>query len=113
MPVDEYGCFDQQVSDYEGMKVFDANKLVMDDLKSRKITVKTESITHSYPHCRRCHTPLIYKAMSSRFIKEKEMNGETNSKAENINFVPATVKNRFVNGLQQAPDWNIARNRYW
>ncbi len=112
MPVDEYGCFDEQVADYQGMKVFDANKPIMDELKARKVTVKAESITHSYPHCWRCHTPLIYKAMSSRFIKEKEMNAETFSKAESINFVPETVKNRFINGLQQAPDWNIARNRY-
>ena len=112
MPVDEYGCFDKQVPDYQGMKVFDANKLVMDELKARKVTVKAESITHSYPHCRRCHSPLIYKAMSSWFIKEKEMNAQTYQQAEQINFVPETVKNRFVNGLQQAPDWNIARNRY-
>lgn len=112
MPVDEYGCFDEQVPDYQGMKVFDANKLVMDELKARKVTVKAESINHSYPHCWRCHTPLIYKAMSSRFIKEKEMNAQTYQQAETINFVPETVKNRFVNGLQQAPDWNIARNRY-
>lgn len=112
MPVDEYGCFDEQVPDYQGMKVFDANKLVMDELKVRKVTVKAESIIHSYPHCRRCHSPLIYKAMSSWFIKEKEMNAQTYQQAEQINFVPETVKNRFVNGLQQAPDWNIARNRY-
>ena len=112
MPVDEYGCFDEQVPNYQGMKVFDANKLVMDELKARKVTVKAESITHSYPHCRRCHSPLIYKAMSSWFIKEKEMNAQTYQQAEQINFVPETVKNRFVNGLQQAPDWNIARNRY-
>ena len=112
MPVDEYGCFDEQVPDYQEMKVFDANKLVMDELKARKVTVKAESITHSYPHCRRCHSPLIYKAMSSWFIKEKEMNAQTYQQAEQINFVPETVKNRFVNGLQQAPDWNIARNRY-
>lgn len=50
--------------------------------------------------------------MSSRFIKEKEMNSETSSQAEQINFTPATVKNRFVNGLNSAPDWNVARNRY-
>ncbi|MBF0932489.1 MAG: class I tRNA ligase family protein, partial [candidate division SR1 bacterium] len=65
-----------------------------------------------YPHCRRCKTPLIYKAMSSRFIKEKEMNAQTASQAGEIKFIPETVKNRFVNGLQQAPDWNVARNRY-
>lgn len=113
MPVDDYGCFDEQVPDYQGMKVFDVNKPVMDLLKEKKITVKAESIKHSYPHCWRCHSPLIYKAMSSWFIKEKEMNAESYKDAEIITFVPETVKNRFVNWLQQAPDWNVARNRYW
>ena len=51
MPVDDYGCFDEQVPDYQGMKVFDVNKPVMDHLKEKKITVKAESIKHSYPHC--------------------------------------------------------------
>lgn len=112
MPVDEYGCFTELVPDFAGMKVMDANKPIIDHLKSASKLVKAESINHSYPHCRRCKTPLIYKAMSSRFIKEKEMNSETSSQAEQINFTPATVKNRFVNGLNSAPDWNVARNRY-
>ena len=112
MPVDEYGTFDHQVPDYQGISVFEANGLIMEALKQQRKTVKSESITHSYPHCWRCKTPLIYKAMSSRFIKEKEMNALTHVDAEQIKFVPETVKNRFVNGLQSAPDWNIARNRY-
>ena len=112
--VDEYWCFDDQVPDYKWMKVFETNKLVIDNLKQRKILVKAETINHSYPHCWRCHSPLIYKAMSSWFIMEKEMNAQTYKEAEEkANFVPATVKNRFVNWLQQAPDWNVARNRYW
>lgn len=112
MPVDEYGCFTDEVPDYQGMKVMESNKPITEHLKANQKIVKTESLVHSYPHCRRCKTPLIYKAMSSRFIKEKEMNAQTASQAGEIKFVPETVKNRFVNGLQQAPDWNVARNRY-
>ena len=112
MPVDEYGCFTSEVPDYQGMKVMESNKPITEHLKAAQKIVKTESLVHSYPHCRRCKTPLIYKAMSSRFIKEKEMNTQTASQAGEIKFVPETVKNRFVNGLQQAPDWNVARNRY-
>lgn len=112
MPVDEYGCFTSEVPDYQGMKVMESNKPITEHLKANQKIVKTESLVHSYPHCRRCKTPLIYKAMSSRFIKEKEMNAQTASQAGEIKFVPETVKNRFVNGLQQAPDWNVARNRY-
>ena len=112
MPVDEYGCFTSEAPDYQGMKVMESNKPITEHLKAAQKIVKTESLVHSYPHCRRCKTPLIYKAMSSRFIKEKEMNAQTASQAGEIKFVPETVKNRFVNGLQQAPDWNVARNRY-
>ena len=112
MPVDEYGCFTNEVPDYQGVKVMESNKPITEHLKAAQKIVKTESLVHSYPHCRRCKTPLIYKAMSSRFIKEKEMNAQTASQAGEIKFIPETVKNRFVNGLQQAPDWNVARNRY-
>ena len=112
MPVDEYGTFTDLVPDFAGMKVMDSNKAIIEQLKSAGKLVKAESINHSYPHCRRCKTPLIYKAMSSRFIKEKEMNAQTWADAEQINFTPASVKNRFVNGLASAPDWNVARNRY-
>ena len=112
MPVNEYGEFDEQVHDYTGESVLNINKTIIERLKAEKKLIKSESITHSYPHCRRCHTPLISKAMSSRFIKEQEMNAQTRKAAEQINFIPESVKNRFVNGLQQAPDWNIARNRY-
>ena len=112
MPVDEYGCFTDEVPDYQGMKVMESNKPITEHLKANQKIVKTESLVHSYPHCRRCKTPLIYKAMSSRFIKEKEMNAQTAIQAGEIKFIPESVKNRFVNGLQQAPDWNVARNRY-
>ncbi len=112
MPVNEYGEFDKQIPDYEGQSVLTINKTIIERMKEEKKLIKSESITHSYPHCRRCHTPLISKAMSSRFIKEKEMNAQTRKDAEHINFVPESVKNRFVNGLQQAPDRNVARNRY-
>lgn len=77
MPVDEYGCFDQQVPSYQGMKVMDSNKAIIDELKTQQKIVKIDSLMHSYPHCWRCKTPLIYKAMSSWFIKEKEMNAVT------------------------------------
>ena len=90
MPVDEYGCFTSEVPDYQGMKVMESNKPITEHLKAAQKIVKTESLVHSYPHCRRCKTPLIYKAMSSRFIKEKEMNAQTASQAGEIKFITET-----------------------
>ena len=111
--VNEYWEFDEQVPDYQWQSVLTVNKEIIDRLKAEKKLIKSESITHSYPHCRRCHTPLLQKAMSSWFIKEQQMNVATISDAEKIRFVPESVSNRFVNWLKQAPDRNVARNRYW
>lgn len=111
--VNEYWEFDEQVPDYQWQSVLTVNKEIIDRLKAEKKLIKSESITHSYPHCWRCHTPLISKAMSSWFIKEQQMNAATIVDAEKIRFVPESVSNRFVNWLKQAPDRNVARNRYW
>ena len=111
--VNEYWEFDEQVPDYQWQSVLKVNKDIIDRLKAERKLIKSESITHSYPHCRRCHTPLISKAMSSWFIKEQQMNAGTVEDAEKIRFIPENVSNRFVNWLKQAPDWNVARNRYW
>jgi isoleucyl-tRNA synthetase len=73
------------------------NKDIIDRLKAERKLIKSESITHSYHHCWRCHTPLISKAMSSWFIKEQQMNAQTLEDAEKIRFVPENVSNRFVN----------------
>ncbi len=110
--VNEYWEFDEQVPDYQWQSVLAVNKNIIDRLKTERKLIKSESITHSYPHCRRCHTPLISKAMSSWFIKEQQMNAQTIDAAEKIRFIPESVSNRFVNWLKQAPDWNVARNRY-
>lgn len=110
--VNEYWEFDEQVPDYQWQNIFVVNKEIIDRLKAERKLIKSESITHSYPHCWRCHTPLLQKAMSSWFIKEQQMNAATIVDAEKIRFVPESVSNRFVNWLKQAPDRNVARNRY-
>jgi isoleucyl-tRNA synthetase len=74
--------------------------------------VKVETIDHSYPHCPRTKTPLIYKAIESRFVKEDQLKTQTVPAAEKLHFVPSAVKKRFTNGLASAPDWNISRNRF-
>ena len=71
-----------------------------------------QSYTHSYPHCRRCKTALISKAMDSWFIKEPSLKNLTLPNAEKIGFVPETIKKRFIATLDSAPDWNLSRNRY-
>jgi len=73
-----------------------------------------EKIVHSYPHCMRCDTPIIYYALSSWFINITEVKKNILRQAEDINWIPSHLKEgRFKNIAENAPDWNISRNRYW
>jgi isoleucyl-tRNA synthetase len=112
MPVNEYGEFTDEVPDWKGQSVFDVNKEVITRLKNEKKLIGQKSYSHSYPHCRRCETPLISRALTSRFIKEPELTSITVPNAEKIWFVPESVKNRFADTLKSAPDRNLSRNRY-
>lgn len=112
LPVDDYGEFTDEVPDRKWIRVYETNKDVIQKLKESKKLIWQKSYEHSYPHCRRCETPLIQKAITSRFIKEQELTKKTVPNAENISFVPETVKNRFRDTLNSAPDRNLSRNRY-
>lgn len=112
LPVNDYGEFTDEVPEWKGIRVYDANKDIIQRLKEEKKLIGQKSYEHSYPHCRRCDTPLISKALTSRFIKEQELTKITVPNAEKIWFVPETVKKRFIDVLKSAPDRNLARNRY-
>ncbi len=113
LPVDDYWEFTELVSDYKWKVVYEANKDIIKFLKEKNILVKQQTVQHSYPHCWRCDTPLIYKAMEAWFIKEHEIANDSVENIKNINFVPATIQKRFHDVLVSAPDWNISRNRFW
>lgn len=92
----------------------DADKLVIEDLKQKHLLYKTESYTHSYPHCYRCGTPLFYSALPAWFINVQKIKPELLKNNEAVNWYPEHLKNgRFKLGIENAPDWNISRNRYW
>ncbi len=84
------------------------------DLESRGLLFARENHTHSYPHCWRCGTPLIYNAVSSWFINIQDVKQKIISENQKINWVPEHLKNgRFGKILESAPDWTISRNRFW
>lgn len=112
LPINEYGEFTEEVPEWKGMRVYDANKDVIQRLKDEKKLIGQRSYNHSYPHCRRCDTPLVSKAVTSWFIKEPELQPLTVPHAKEIGFVPEAIKNRFEDVLKTAPDWNLSRNRY-
>ena len=84
LPVDEYGEFTADVPDYKGVRVYDANKDIITRLKTEGKLIGQKSYNHSYPHCRRCDTPLISKALTSRFIKEQQLADITVPHADSI-----------------------------
>lgn len=113
-PVDEAGKFTCEVPEFEGKQVFDTNDVIMQQLKERGILVKKEQYTHSYPFCWRTDTPLIYKAMSSWFVKVTDFRDDMVKNNQEINWVPDHIKDgRFGKWLEGARDWSISRNRFW
>lgn len=113
-PVDDAGCFTSEVYDYTGKHVFDTNDLITIRLKEENKWVKTEQYIHNYPHCWRTDTPLIYRAMSSWYVKVTAIKDKMIKNNQEINWIPEHIKNgRFGKWLEGARDWSITRNRFW
>ena len=110
--IDQNGFFTE--GDWEGKNVWETNKQIAKDLKERGVVWKIDYITHSYPHCHRCGTKLMYRAHPSWFVNIDEQRTLMLEKNEPINWFPAHLKHgRFEKTIQQAPDWNISRDRFW
>ncbi|MBI4156048.1 MAG: class I tRNA ligase family protein [Candidatus Zambryskibacteria bacterium] len=91
-----------------------AEKTIKEDLGKKNLIFKLEKHTHSYPHCHRCGTALLYNAVSSWFINIQKVKDRMIELNERINWVPEHLKHgRFLNIVENAPDWTISRNRYW
>ena len=114
VPVDSRGLFTSEVPDYEGMLVFDANPLIIRELKSRGVVLRHETYDHAYPHCWRTGKPLIYKAVSSWFVNVTAVKERMVALNEQITWVPDHLKHgSFGKWLENARDWTISRNRFW
>ncbi len=94
--------------------VFDYNEEVIKTLKDRGDLIKISTIDHSYPHCWRCDTPLIYRWISAWYVAVEKIRDKMIANNQKVNWVPEVIKNwRFGKWLEWARDWNISRNRYW
>jgi isoleucyl-tRNA synthetase len=113
-PVDNAGKFTKEIYDFQGLQVFDANDPIIIKLKNQGNWLKTEQHIRSYPHCWRTDTPLIYKAVSSWYVKVTEFKDRMVELNKQINWIPSGVKdNLFGKWLENARDWSISRNRFW
>lgn len=100
--------------DNNGKFVFDFNEDVVAELKEKKLSLHIGTIVHSYPHCWRCDTPLIYRGISAWYVAVEKIRDKMVANNLKSNWTPDAIKHgRFGKWLEQARDWNISRNRYW
>ena len=113
-PLDAECRFNEDVPDYQGLFVKDADEKIIQRLKSEGKLVKREKYKHSYPFCYRSKQPLIYRAVSSWFVDISKIKDKMLAANEQINWIPEHLKHgRFGKWLEGAREWSISRNRYW
>jgi isoleucyl-tRNA synthetase len=113
-PVDNSGCFTDEVPPYKGQMVLDANKAIIRDLKQAGIIVRHETYEHNRPYCWRTDTPLIYKAVRSWYLRVTDIRDRMVELNQQINWMPEHIRDgQFGKWLENARDWNISRNRFW
>ncbi|WP_312672212.1 isoleucine--tRNA ligase [Microbacterium sp.] len=114
LSLDDGGRFLPNVTDVAGELWMDANTPLVRIIRDNGRLVRLQSYEHSYPHCWRCRNPLIYKAVSSWFIRVTDIKDDLLANNEEITWVPENVKEgQFGKWLEGARDWSISRNRYW
>ncbi|WP_196607209.1 isoleucine--tRNA ligase [Pectinatus frisingensis] len=111
--VDSKGCMTAE-TDWPGVFVKKADPLILKDLKEKGLLFAAPNFEHSYPHCWRCDTPLIYYARESWFIKMTAVREQLIKNNNMVNWIPPTIgKGRFGDWIEHVQDWGISRNRYW
>jgi len=113
-PVDGTGRFNPEVPKVGGMWVKDADAVIVAELRSRGLLWKAGTIEHSYPHCWRCDTPLLYYARSSWFVRTTRFRDQMLTRNARVRWQPPEVgEGRFGEWLSNNIDWAISRDRYW
>jgi isoleucyl-tRNA synthetase len=119
-PVDNAGRFTAEVEHFNGQKVFEANRHIVDFLRESGALVFTEDYAHRYPHCWRCHRPVIFRATPQWFISMDRAEGEGHGLREgalrelgNVRWLPAWGEERMRNMFLRRPDWCVSRQRVW
>ncbi len=116
-PVDDWGKYTDKVPEYQGKKVFDVNPLIVQRLKDSGHMVYDEIIDHSFPHCWRCHNPVIFRATAQWFISMDKGTPSIRRKAlseiKKVKWIPPWGENRITAMVENRPDWCISRQRLW
>lgn len=114
MTINDSGAFIPEVRPWSGKFVKDADPLITEDLRQRGLLFRAGTITHTYPFCWRCDTPLLYYARGTWYIRTSQYKDKLVALNQRINWVPEHIKNgRFGNWLENNVDWALGRERYW
>ncbi len=114
-PLDDRGRFTDEVPEWKGLHVFKANPLIVEFLKQKGMLLHAEVITHSYPHCWRCHKPVIFRATEQWFLamEHENLRARLLESLESVKFYPDFGRNRMTGMLESRPDWCLSRQRLW
>jgi len=112
-PVNAAGRYTKAAGKYAGLKVFEANPRIIADMKEKGLLLNESKITHRYPHCWRCKTPLIFIVTDQWFIKVSKMRDTMLAEIDRSSWQPPHAKTWFKDFVSNAPDWCISRQRYW
>lgn len=114
-PVLEDGVFSEEAGKYAGMHVFMANTVILEDLEKAGRLVASRTVEHSYPHCWRCRTPLIFRATRQFFLDltRNSLRDRVLAEVDRVRWHPAWGYERMKNMMSIRPDWCLSRQRYW
>lgn len=114
-PVEDNGRFRKSVEHFGGMNVFEANPKILDFMRSTGVLLQSENFQHSYPHCWRCHKPIIFRATPQWFISLDKNNYREQAleAIKKVRWIPSWGEERISNMVRERPDWCISRQRAW
>jgi isoleucyl-tRNA synthetase len=120
-PIDDKGVYVEGLPEYKGKDVFTANPIIVELLRSRGALLSVKDYKHSYPHCWRCHNPVIFRATEQWFIKmdqaahgkQKSLRQEALEEIHGVKWFPAWGEDRMYEMIEKRPDWCVSRQRFW
>jgi isoleucyl-tRNA synthetase len=114
-PVDDRGCFTEDVGFFAGKFVFKANAEIVEKLKADGTLLKTETLSHSYPHCWRCKKPVIFRATPQWFISMDKtgLRKKALEAIDQVTWIPKWGRERIYGMIENRPDWCVSRQRSW
>lgn len=113
VPVDAHGIMNEEAGKYRGLKTEEANIAILEDLKERNALLATERITHQYPHCWRCKSPIIYRATKQWFCSIEGFRKQVLEAVKSVKWIPSWGEIRLENMIKDRDDWCISRQRTW